>query len=233
MKRDTLADIVNVSLIYWGNFMKLSKDDIILFNGDSITDALRDRSDKYSLAGYSKLISEEIANRYPLAGIQCYNRGIGGDTSAQLLARLKGELEEIRPTVFSLLIGVNDTWRRFDSGTPIGCRTYEKNVDEILCMAEAYTRRIIVMQPFLLDVDRKKRKFRKDLDSKIRALERTVRKHGCEYVPLDGMFAEASCKRAPSELSYDGVHPTQAGHALIAEEWLKRVEFDFENGGKI
>lgn len=212
--------------------MKLIKHDVILFNGDSITDALRDRTDKYSLAGYSKLIYEELQKCYPAAGIRCFNRGVGGDTSAQLLARLKGELEKIRPTVFSLLIGVNDTWRRFDSGMPIPCREYEKNMEKILELAGQYTDRIVVLQPFLLNVDRQKRKFRKDLDPKIRALERTVRRFGCDYIPLDEIFAEESCKRPPAEFSYDGVHPTETGHALIAQEWLKRTEFDTETGGK-
>jgi len=186
---------------------------------------MRDRNDLYSLAGYSKFVSEEL-NRRTNGAVVCYNRGVSGNTSAQLLARLEGELEEIRPTVFSILIGMNDTWRRFDSNAPVACRTYEKNMDAILSLAEKYVDRIIVLQTFLLDVDREKRKFRKDLDPKMHALCRVARKHHTEFVPLDGIFAEACCKTPPEELSYDGVHPTEKGHKLIAEEWLKRIEFE-------
>lgn len=208
--------------------MLLKKHDVILFNGDSITDALRDRADKYSLAGYSKIIADELRKTEPSAEIVCYNRGVGGDTSAQLLSRLEGELNEIRPTVFSLLIGVNDTWRRFDSGAPVSCRTFEGNLNAILALVKKYTERMILLQPFLLDTDPQKRKFRKDLDPKIQAVNRAARKYATEYVPLDGIFAEACCKALPAELSYDGVHPTEKGHELIAAEWLKRVELTID-----
>lgn len=203
--------------------MFLRKKDVILFNGDSITDALRDRSDQYSLAGYSKSISEKLHHAAPEAGIVCYNRGVGGDTSAQLLSRFELELDEIRPTVVSLLIGVNDTWRRFDSNASVPCRVFEKNLDAILALAKKYTDRVILLQPFLVDTDPQKRKFRKDLNPKIQAVNRIARKYGTDFVPLDGLFAEACCKTSPAELSYDGVHPTEKGHELIAEEWLKRA----------
>ena len=206
--------------------MFLKKGDKILFDGDSITDALRDRSDIYSLAGYSQFIAETLEAFHSELKITCYNRGVGGDTSAQLFARLAAELEEIRPTVFSLLIGVNDTWRKFDSGQQIPCRTYEHNVSQILELVSKYTDRIIVLQPFLLDVDKKKRAFRYDLDPKIRALERVARKYRVTFVPLDGVFAELSCKEEPAQYSYDGVHPTEQGHRIIAAEWLRRIQFE-------
>ncbi len=202
--------------------MKLLSSDRILFEGDSVTDALRDRNDFHSLAGYSAKIDELLRERCEKAP-ECFNRGIGGDTSAQLLARLQKDLEEVRPTVFSLLIGINDTWRRFDAGQPVAKRDYAKNLEEIVRLALRYTDRIVLMQPFLLDVDRKKRAFRRDLDPKLHALEETARKFATEYIPLDGIFAEACCKKSPEFYSYDGVHPTAEGHALIADEWIKRI----------
>lgn len=203
--------------------MVLKKNDVILFDGDSITDALRDRSDYHSLAGYSKFISEKLSEN-PENRIVCFNRGVGGDTSAQLLERLEGELEELRPTLFSVLVGVNDCWRRFDSNAPVPCKTFSENLKKILELASRYVQRIVVMQPFLLDVDPKKRKFRKDLDPKIRASEKIAKGYGAEYIPLDAIFSRACEKVSPSEFSYDGVHPTERGHRLIAAEWLGRIK---------
>ena len=201
----------------------ISKNERILFDGDSITDALRDRKEKYSLAGYSALIAERLNFLYPFLNIECYNRGVGGNTSGELLNRLSGELEEIKPTFFSLLIGVNDTWRRFDSGKIISEKEYAENIEKILCMVERYTQKIIVLEPFLLDVDPEKRLFREDLYPKIFRLREIARRHRVEFIPLDGIFAEACCRASAKEYSYDGIHPTNAGHALIAEEWLRRV----------
>jgi lysophospholipase L1-like esterase len=41
------------------------------------------------------------------------------------------------------------------------------------------------------------------------------------YVPFDGVFAAAACRREPAFWAPDGVHPSPAGHALMAEAWLR------------
>lgn len=198
--------------------IEIKKNDVILFNGDSITDALRDREDYYSLAGYSKFVSENLKHN-----IVCFNRGVGGDTALQVLNRLEAELNEIKPTVFSLLIGVNDTWRRFDSNEIITPEETYKNVEDILKLVRNYTDRIFILEPFLLDVDINKRCFREDLSPRIWYIRDLARKYQCEFIPLNGIFAELSCKNDPSFYSYDGVHPTIEGHKIIAKEILKRI----------
>jgi acyl-CoA thioesterase-1 len=198
--------------------IELTKNDIILFEGDSVTDALRDRSDLYSLAGYSKFIAQSIP-------CICYNRGVGGDTAYQVLQRVEKDLQEVKPTVFSLLIGVNDTWRRFDSNILISPEETSKNIVAILEIAKKYVKKIIIMEPFLLDVDKEKRKFREDLAPRIWAVRDIARSYQLPFVPLNGIFAEKSCEVLPDSLSYDGVHPTEKGHQMIAEEWLKRINF--------
>lgn len=202
--------------------MKINDNDVILFDGDSITDALRDRNDFYSLAGYSKFVYEELSKKYK--NIKCFNRGIGGDTSGQLNDRVDNDLAETKPTVFSLLIGMNDTWRKFDSGIEISKETYRENVISILKKAKKYTKRIIVLEPFLLDVDPAKKEFRADFYPKMTELRELIRDFDVEYVPLDGVFAELCAKNDPALFSYDGVHPTEKGHKVIAGEWLKRIE---------
>lgn len=199
--------------------IRLKENDVILFNGDSITDALRDREDYHSLAGYSKIVSDALKSRKVI----CFNRGVGGDTALQVLNRLEEELLEIKPTVFSLLIGVNDTWRRFDSNQIIKPEETYKNVEEILKLVKKYTDRIIILEPFLLDVDENKLPFREDLSPRIWLIRDLARKYQCEFIPLNGIFAELSCKVDPGYYSYDGVHPTSKGHKIIAEEILKRL----------
>ena len=209
--------------LYNRGMIEIAKNEKILFEGDSVTDALRDRSDKYSLAGYSSAVAGRLSSLYPSLQAECYNRGVGGDTSSDLLRRLPADLEEVKPTVFSLLIGINDTWRRFDSGNRTSAEKYGENVEKILNAAEEYTRKIIILEPFLLDVDPKKKVFREDLCEKIFVLREIAARHRTEFVPLNGIFAEACCRECPQVYSYDGVHPAAAGHALIAEAWLQRV----------
>ena len=158
--------------------MIIKENDVILFNGDSITDALRNRDDYYSLAGYSKFVYDELK-------VRCFNRGVGGDTALQVLNRLEAELEEIKPTVFSLLIGVNDTWRRFDSNEIIKPEETYDNVEKIIKLVKKYTDRIFILEPFLLDVDINKRCFREDLSPRIWLIRDLARKYKCEFIPLN------------------------------------------------
>ncbi|NLD26541.1 MAG: GDSL family lipase [Acholeplasmataceae bacterium] len=205
----------------------LEKNDKILFNGDSITDASRDRNDEYSLAGYSTIISENIGLLRPDLNIICYNRGVGGDTSKMLLARLENELRAIRPTVFSLLIGVNDTWRRYDSNTITTVAEFGKNIDSILTIVERYTKKIIIIEPFIImNVDPDKLKFYDDLNPKIIRLRQIAQQYQVEYIPMDGVFSEKCCHSPANLFTFDGVHPTDAGNALLAKEWLNRVYFE-------
>jgi lysophospholipase L1-like esterase len=65
--------------------------------------------------------------------------------------------------------------------------------------------------------------WREDLDPKIAAVRALAREFKAVYVPFDGMFAAASTAVDPAYWAADGVHPTAAGHALMADEWIRRV----------
>jgi acyl-CoA thioesterase I len=67
---------------------------------------------------------------------------------------------------------------------------------------------------------------RKDLDPKIAAMRSLAAEFKTLLVPLDGIFTDDAKKATPSYWTADGVHPTDAGHALIAQSWLKTVVGD-------
>ena len=207
--------------------MVLNNDDIILFAGDSITAAGRvNLPPPYQLAGYTAIIADAL--RAGGLTVTAYNRGLGGDTSAMLLARIERELAEARPTVFSLLIGINDVWRKFDRGTPTSHADFAQNVSGILRAAKQYADRIIVLEPFLFDVDPQKERFIEDLAPKIRALRTLSRKYGAEYIALDGAFAELSVEYGSAKYSTDGVHLTHEGNEVIACRWLEKIGIEYE-----
>jgi lysophospholipase L1-like esterase len=203
--------------------MSLQNNDVVLFNGDSITDWGRDRTELHSLSGYNAIIANAVQSIDAPQGVAFYNRGVSADTSAQLLARLPAELESIKPTVFSLLIGINDTWRKFDANSPSTAAQFEETLTAIINAVTVYTKRIIILEPFLLTSDPEKAKFREDLDPKIAVVRKVAAKYHAEFIPLDGIFAELSVKHGAEIFSADGVHPTDAGFRVIATEWLKRM----------
>ncbi len=91
----------------------LKENAIILFQGDSITDCGRNRLDTTSLGnGYVNLINYYIQQHMADENITCLNRGIAGNRSTDLKKRWKRSTLSLEIDVLSILIGVNDTWRK-------------------------------------------------------------------------------------------------------------------------
>lgn len=72
----------------------------------------------------------------------------------------------------------------------------------------------------------RRKMWREDLDPKITVVRELAREFDALLIPLDGLFAQASMTAPPSYWAPDGVHPSAAGHALIAKAWLKTVKAD-------
>lgn len=192
----------------------------VLFDGDSVTDCGRDRQDRHSLSGYNDKIA-----RNAHAGVEFFNRGISGDRSKDLLARIESDLRDTKPDVVSILIGINDTWRRYDENDPTTALAYEQNMRGILKTVRAFGAKIILLEPFLLPTLERFQIFREDLDFKIDAARKLAREFADAYVPLDGLFAEETLATEPALLSFDSVHPTELGNEKIARWWLERAPF--------
>lgn len=206
--------------------MLLRDKTTILFQGDSVTDAGRSKENLTDLGpGYPNLIANAIAAEYPNLDIHVINRGISGNRVADLKNRWTRDCIELKPDIVTILIGINNTWRRYDRNDPTSLEDYQNDYHEILTRVKNETNAIIIMmEPFLLQTKEDKMVWREDLDPKITAIRRLAIEFGAIYIPLDGIFAAASTQQPPAVWSADGVHPTPAGHGLIAKEWLRVVK---------
>ncbi len=207
--------------------MLIENNAVVLFQGDSITDAGRSREDDSNLGwGYANLIAAWFSAMYPEKNVRFINRGISGNRVKDLDARWDEDCLRLRPTWLSILIGINDVWRRYDSNDPTSVEEYETGYRRILTRVKEDTcnPRLVILEPFVLPTPADRIDWREDLDPKINAARNLAREFGAIYVPLDGVFAAASMHRPPSFWAADGVHPTQAGHALIAQKWLEAVK---------
>lgn len=198
----------------------------VLFQGDSITDAGRDRSNIHNLGGgYPFIAAGTLKEKYPEIDWEFINLGIGGNRAIDLLNRCQTDFIEIDPDILSILIGINDAWRAFDSNDPTSAEQYEKNYRSLLEKVKIRTNaKIIMMEPFLLHNSPDKDTWRGDLNKKIDAVRRLAREFADVYVPLDGLFAAASVQKEPSYWAADGVHPTAEGAKLIAAAYVEAVE---------
>jgi lysophospholipase L1-like esterase len=203
----------------------LGNDSLVLFQGDSITDAGRDKNNPASLGwGYAMMVSSLFAAMHPHCPVRFVNRGISGNRVRDLPARWEQDCIALKPDWVSILIGINDMWRRYDSNDPTPVDRFEREYRDLLRITRERTRaRLILLEPFLIHVRKEMEGWREDLDPKIQAVRRLAREFNALYIPLDGIFARVCAMREPTSWAGDGVHPSEAGHALIARHWLQAV----------
>ena len=190
----------------------------MLFIGDSITDAGR-RDDPQGLgSGYVRRIADTFAARGDTRTI--LNRGIGGDRIGDLRARWDDDVLALAPSILTVYVGINDTWRRFDQGVETTALDFEAQYRELLEEARAaFAPRLILMEPFLTPVTVTQQEWLEDLHGKRDAVASLATEFGAAFVPLHRILTVAAAHHGPEAIADDGVHPTPLGAELIAESW--------------
>src|SRR5471030_2265481 len=134
--------------------MLIDINDTILFTGDSITDCGRVREDARHLgSGYAAWTAAHLQARLAAPQLKIFNRGNGGNRMCDLLQRFDTDMLALKPTVVSILIGINDTWRRYDSNNATEAKAYERDYRALLeKIARQLKARVVLLEPFLLHV---------------------------------------------------------------------------------
>ncbi|OOB80438.1 MAG: hypothetical protein BEN19_04815 [Epulopiscium sp. Nuni2H_MBin003] len=204
----------------------IKENSIILFQGDSITDCDRNKIDHTDLGnGYVNLVNYYIQQHYD--NVTCINKGISGNRSKDLKRRWKRStmpLEQI--DILSILIGINDTLRRYDTNLFISKEEFRSNYNYILdTTKEKFPDvKIVLMSPFLLPTEPKQLEWREDLAPKIEIVSHLAHEYNASYIPLQLRFNDKVCIEKPNcYWTKDGVHPSAKGHILIAKEWIDAI----------
>ncbi|AYF97951.1 SGNH/GDSL hydrolase family protein [Protaetiibacter intestinalis] len=190
----------------------------LLFIGDSITDAGR-RDDPDGLgSGYVRLVAASLAARGDRRTV--LNRGIGGDRIGDLRDRWEADVLAHAPGTLSVYVGINDTWRRFDSGLVTTTADFESAYRGLLEEARvASAPRLVLVEPFLTPVTPEQEGWLDDLAGKREAVATLASEFGAAFVPLHRILTVAALHHGPAAIAADGVHPTPLGAELIAEAW--------------
>lgn len=204
----------------------------VLFQGDSITDAGRDRSNYYANAapgmggGYVRHIVTHLLGKNPDNRYRFYNRGISANKVFQLSNRWGDDCLNLRPDVLSILIGVNDFWHTLTRNYEGTVDVYEADYRQLLdrTLAEMPDVKIIIGEPFAVKggsaIDHRWEAFQAYRE----AAGRIAADYDAVFVPYDAVFA-AALKQAPEDYwCPDGVHPSMAGCYLMKEAWLAGFE---------
>lgn len=190
----------------------------LLFQGDSITDAGRNREDYHDLgAGYPKYAAKYLAEKYPDVEFEFIDLGIGGNQTKDLVARLQEDFVDIKPDIVSILIGINDTWHHTAEKDWIPDEVFEERYRTVLtAIKEKTNAKIMMMEPFLIPID-DKLFFREDLYKKIEIERKLAREFADVYLPTDGLLSSAFIGDDPFSYAADGVHPTAKGADYIGK----------------
>ena len=199
----------------------------ILFQGDSITDAGRDKRNYHELgAGYPKFAAEYIRADFPDTDFEFINFGISGNRTDQLFDRLYADGIAFEPDIISILIGINDVWHRHGAGRiETTDAQIETNYRAILERLKKQTdAKIVILCPFLLDSEDKE-SWRGEVDRVIAIVRKLAEEFADVYIPLDLLFEEAlKTQPEPKFYSADGVHPNDNGRAFIGKHYAEAAK---------
>lgn len=208
---------------------KTSKPTVIVFQGDSITDCGRDRNSQDVNTsgalgnGYALYAAAASLAARPERQLKFFNRGISGNKVPDLMQRWRAEAIDLQPDILSILIGVNDFWHKLDHGYTGTVADYEEQYLTLLdetrrALPKVY---LIVLEPFVLRCGAVTARWFPEFDQRRAVAARVAAHANATFVPLQAIFDRKVRSSPPEYWAADGVHPTPAGHALIANEWRR------------
>ncbi len=195
----------------------------LLFIGDSITDSGRDKKNASMLGkGYVNFTASMLNVEMAELNLDFKNFGISGNRVCDLKSRWQSDCIDQKPDIVSIMIGINDVWRRYDHDDPTSVEAFAANYRYILEEVRSnLNAQIIIIEPFVLPFPEDRKTWHEDLDPKIAIIKELALEFADAFVPMNGIFAAACCRREPTFWAKDGVHPTPSGHMLIAQSWLQ------------
>lgn len=207
----------------------ITPGDTVLFQGDSITDAGRKRgvpdanSESALGGGYAWLAAAQLLVDAPEANLKIFNRGVSGNKVYQLSERWQADCLDLKPSVLSILIGVNDFWHKQK-------KTYDGTLEKYEADYRALVKRttdalpevkLIICEPFVLKVGAVDDSWLSEFEGYRAAARQVAEEAKAVFVPFQAMFDFAVKVAPPATWAADGVHPTPSGGALMAHWWMK------------
>jgi lysophospholipase L1-like esterase len=232
----SIPNIVSAALAVAPAAKKVSIEngDIILFQGDSITDSGRGNRNAWAPNntgalgnGYAFMATSQLLLNHPGKDLQIYNKGISGNKVYQLAERWDADALAVKPNILSIHIGVNDFWHTLGGGYKGTIETYIAEYKKLLDRTKAALPnvKLVICEPFgVLGVSAVKDTWYPAFDAYRKAAKDIANEYNAAFVPYQAAFDKAITQAPAKYWTGDGVHPSIAGAALMAETWLKAVK---------
>ncbi len=211
--------------------MIINNSDKILFQGDSITDMRRSRGINVSHNlghGYVYIIASYLALHHYDKKLSFLNRGIAQDKIEEIAKRWKDDTLDLEPNILSILAGINNIVSIVNNKATTSLVDFSNIYTKLLSdfKIKSPDSKIIICEPFALPVDKRIQdwtKRKQTLNETHDILKNIAKQFDAQYIQLQSVFEQASKIQPYQYWLYDGTHPSPAGHALIAQTWLKEV----------
>ena len=216
-----------------GKQVKLEDRAIILFQGDSITDAGRDKKSAEINtpaalgSGYAMLSASKLLLKYPGKDLKFSNKGTSGNKVFQLRDRWDAECVQLKPDILSILIGVNDFWAVKKHGYEGTIDTYRTDFKLLLqsTIKSLPDVKLIIGEPFAIKgVSAVDESWYPEFDKFRQAARALADEFNAGFIPYQTVFDEAIKSKPGTYWTADGVHPSLAGAALMSEAWLAAIK---------
>jgi lysophospholipase L1-like esterase len=215
--------------------MKLEQGQKLLFIGDSITDAdrnkeVRDGGNGALGKGYVAFVDALLQSVYPELGIRTVNKGINGHTVRNLKDRWHEDVINHNPDWLSVMIGINDVWRQYDAPLikeyHVYIEEYEETLKKLVKETRPQVKGLILMSPFYLESNEQD-DMRRTMDQYGSVVKKIASENDCLYVDTQAALNKILKTIYPAALAWDRVHPNATGHMVMARAFLQVLDFDW------
>lgn len=208
----------------------------ILFQGDSLTDGNRCKLKEQAWDGnhqmghsYAYIVNGILGSRYPEKNLEFVNRGVSGNRIVDIYARMEPDIIELKPDVLSIMVGINDIPSDWNGVRGTSPEKYEMIYRQLLKETKAALPKVhlILCEPVIFPVCKQSRDYalcEQAVCSFGQVVRRLAEEFSAELLLLQEEFENRYQMREPEYWSWDGIHPTENGHGVIAVKWMELFE---------
>lgn len=213
--------------------MLIPSNSKLVMIGDSVTDCERARPIGEGLfealgKGYVSQINAILQSGETQAGIRVVNVGTSGNTVRDLEARWQADVFDLQPDWLSIMIGINDVWRQFDTPLQpewsVPLAEYRQTLSRLIEKTQPQLKGLVLMTPYFIEPNRQDA-MRARMDQYGDVVRALAAQYGTLLVDTQAAFDQALRGLHPMSLAWDRVHPNSVGHMLIARAFLRAVEY--------
>jgi lysophospholipase L1-like esterase len=216
--------------------MKLELNEKLVMIGDSITDCGRQRPVGEGLfeaigKGYVAQVEALLSSTYPQRKIRVVNMGCSGHTVRDLKARWQSDVIDLNPDWLSIMIGINDVWRQYDTPhikeSHVYLEEYKQTLNELVQQTKPHVKGIVLMTPYYIEPNPNDA-MRAAMDQYGQAVKAIAEENSTLFVDTQAAFAPVLKELYPATLGWDRVHPNMVGHMVLARAFLNEVDFSWQ-----